>query len=125
VLEDFIIVDMPKIGDANIILGRPILVTASFHIDVRKGRITFEVEGWYAVFCYMKEKVISPNSSVLDEFPPSPEIDMKDVLNCEDPLDFDRISHEDLNQRYVKVEFVVPMPPNMPRMRPMFLMSLL
>jgi len=37
VLEDFIIVDMPKIDDAPIILGRPILATAGCHIDVRKG----------------------------------------------------------------------------------------
>ena len=40
---------------------------------------------------------------------------MEDVLNCEDPLDFDRISHEDPNQRYVKVELAAPMPPNMPK----------
>jgi len=51
VLEDFSRVDMPEIGDAQIILGRPLLVTASCQIDVRKGRITFEVEGCYAVFC--------------------------------------------------------------------------
>ena len=38
---------------------------------------------------YMKEKVVSSNSSLLDEFPPSPKIDMEDVLNCEDPPDFD------------------------------------
>jgi len=37
----------------------------------------------------MKEKVVSPNSSLLDEFPHSPEIDLEDVLNCEDPPDFD------------------------------------
>jgi len=63
----------------------------------------------------MKEKVVSPNSSLLDEFPPSPEIDIEDVLNYEDPLDFDWISHENPNQMYVKVEFATPTPPNMPR----------
>ena len=37
-LENFIIVDMPKTDDDQIILGRPILATAGCHIDVRKGR---------------------------------------------------------------------------------------
>ena len=44
VLEDFTIVDMPETDDAQIILGRPILAIASCHIDVRKGRITFELQ---------------------------------------------------------------------------------
>jgi len=68
VLEDFIMVDMPETDDAQIILGRPILATTGCHVDLRKGRITFEVEGRYVVFCHMKEKVISPNSSIFDEF---------------------------------------------------------
>ena len=51
------------------------MAIVGFHIDVRKGCITFEVKGRYVVFCQMKEKVVSPNSSTLDEFPPSPEID--------------------------------------------------
>ena len=55
-LEDFIIVDMPRTYDAQIILGQPILATAGCHIDVRKGRITFEVEGRYVVFCHTKER---------------------------------------------------------------------
>jgi len=63
----------------------------------------------------MKEKVASPNSSPLDEFPPSAEINIENVLNCEDPLDFNWISHEDLDQRYVKMEFATPMLPNMPK----------
>ena len=67
-MEDFIIVGMTETDDAQIILGRPLLATAGCQIDVRKGRIIFEVEGRYAVFCYMKEKVVSPNSSLLDEF---------------------------------------------------------
>jgi len=41
VFEDFIIVDMPETDDAQVILGRPILATASCHINVRKGRMTF------------------------------------------------------------------------------------
>ena len=98
---------------------------AGYHIDVRKGRITFETEGPYAVFCNMKEKVVSPNSSLLDDFPPSPETDMEHVLNCEDLPDFNWSFYEDPDQRYVKVEFATPMPPNMPKVKPTFLMSLL
>jgi len=45
VLEDFIIADMTKFGDAQIILGRPFLATSGCIIDVKGGRITFEVGG--------------------------------------------------------------------------------
>ena len=115
VLEDSIIVDMPETDDAQIILGRPIFVTAGCYIDVRKGRITFEVKECYAVFCHMQEDIVSPNSSLLDALTLSPEINMEDVLKCEDPPDSDWISCEDLNQGYVKVEFAAPMPPNTPK----------
>jgi len=70
VLGDLIIVDIPETNDAQIILRRPILAAVGCHMDVRKGRITFEVEGHYAMFCHIKEKVVSPNSFLLDEFPP-------------------------------------------------------
>ena len=63
------------------------MAIAGCYIDVKKGHITFEVKGRYAVFCHMKEKVISPNSSLLDEFLLSLKIDIEDVLNCEDPPD--------------------------------------
>jgi len=61
------------------------------------------------VFCHMKEKVVSHNSSLLDVLPPSPDIDREDILNYEDPPNFDWISHEHSDQRYVKVEFAAPM----------------
>jgi len=67
------------------------------------------------MFCHMEEKVVSPNSSILDVFPPLPENGMEDILNCEDPSDFDWISTEYPNQRYVKVEFTAPMPPSIPK----------
>jgi len=76
---------MPETDDAQIILGLPILATAGCYIDVRKGRITFKVEGRYAVFCHMKEDVLFPSSSLLDALPISPEIDMEDFLNYDDP----------------------------------------
>jgi len=112
VLEDFIIVDIPEINDAQIILGQPILVTAGRHINVRKGWITFEVEGRYPVFCHTKEDVVSPSSSLLDALRLSPKIDMEYVLNCEDFPHSDWISYKGLNQRYVKVEFATLIPPN-------------
>ena len=112
--ENFIIVYMPKTDDAQIILDQPILATVGCRIDVRKGRITFKGEGRYVVFCHLKEDVVSPSSSLLDALPLSPEIDMEDVLNCEDLPDFDWISYEDPDRKYVNVEFAAPMPPNTP-----------
>ena len=72
VLEYFIIVDMSEIDDAQIVVDLPIWATTSCHVDVRKGRITFEVKGRYAVFCHTKEDVVSPSSSLLDALPPFP-----------------------------------------------------
>jgi len=78
-LEDFIIFDMTETDNAQIILGRPLLAITDYRINVRNGRITFEVQGRYTVFCHIDEKVVSPNSSLLDEFPPSLEIDIEDA----------------------------------------------
>jgi len=66
------------------------------------------------MLCHMEEKVLSLDSSLLDEFLPSPEIDMEDFLNCQDPPDFDWFSIGDPNQRYVKVEFAALVPPSIP-----------
>ena len=110
-MEDFIIIDMPETDDAQIILGQPILTTIGCHLDVREGSISFEVEGCLAMFSHRMDDMVSPHSSILDALPLSPEIDMEDVWNCEDPLDSDWISYEDHNQEYVKVEFPIPMPP--------------
>ena len=43
VLEDFVIANMTDIDDVQIILGRPFLAIAGCHIDVKRGRIAFEV----------------------------------------------------------------------------------
>jgi len=45
----------------------------------------------------MDEKFISPNSSLSDALPLSPEIEMDDGRSCPDPSDFDWISTEDPN----------------------------
>ena len=66
------------------------------------------------MFSHKKEDMVSPHSSTLDALPLSPEIDMEDVWNCEDPPDSDWIFYEDPHQAYVKVEFAIPMPPNKP-----------
>jgi len=47
VVEDFSIFDMTETDDAHIILWRP--------------RITFNVRGCYTVFCFMENKIVSPN----------------------------------------------------------------
>jgi len=108
VLEDFIIVDMHETDNAQIILGRPVLMTAGCHIDVREGCISFEAEGRFAVFSHRKEVAASPYSSILDALPLSPEYDMEDILND----DSEWISYEAPDQGNVKVEFSAPMPPN-------------
>jgi len=87
VLEDFIVVDMPETNDAQIILGRPILATAGCHLDVREGRISFEIEGRFAMFSHKKEDAVSSHSSILNALPLSPDYDMEDVLYDEDPPD--------------------------------------
>ena len=93
------------------------LSTSGCHIVARKGQITFEAKGRYAMFCHTKEDVVFPCSSLLDALPLSPKSDIDDVLSCEDPLDSDQISYEDPNQWYVKVEFTAPIPPNTPKVK--------
>jgi len=66
VLEDFIVVYMPEIDNAQIILERLILAIAGCHIDVREGRMSFEVEWRLAVFSHREENVVSPHFSILD-----------------------------------------------------------
>ena len=80
---------MTETDDAHIILGRPFMAIAGYHINVKRGQTIFEVQGCYAMFCHIEEKVVSPNSFLLNAFPPSPAIGMEDVLNCQDPPDFD------------------------------------
>ena len=101
--EDFIVVDMPETDDSQIILGMPILVTASCHINVREGHISFEVEGRSAVFSPWKEDAVSPQYSILDTLPLSLEYDMEDVLYDEDLPDFKWISYENPNQGSIRV----------------------
>jgi len=112
VLKDFIIADITETNDTLIILGRPFMAIVGCHIDVKRGWITFEVERCYAMFFHMEKKVVSLNSSLVDAFLLSYEIDMEDVLNCQDPPDFDWISIKDPDQGYAKVEFAAPMPPS-------------
>jgi len=67
------------------------------------------------MFCHMEGQVVSPNSSLLDEFSPSLEINMEDILNCQDPPGFDWISTKDLDRGYAKVELAASMPPSIPK----------
>jgi len=46
------------------------------------------------MFYFMDEKVVSPNSSLSNALPLSPEIEMEDGLNCHNLSDFDWISTE-------------------------------
>ena len=87
VLEDFNEANIPKTDDAQLIVGRLILTTAGCHIDVRGGRISFEVKRSFAMFSHRKEDAVSPHSSIFDALPFPSEYDMEDVLNDEDPPD--------------------------------------
>ena len=40
---DFVILDMAENAHVQIILGKPFLATMGYKIDVRKGRLTFDV----------------------------------------------------------------------------------
>jgi len=64
------------------------------------------------MFCHLEKKVVSPSCSLLNAFLLSPKIDMEDVLNCQDPPNFDWISTKDPDQGCVMMEFAAPMPPN-------------
>ena len=123
-LETFIIANRTEPNDAQTILGRS-LASSRCDIDVKRGQITFEVEGCYAMFCFMNERVVSPNSSQSDAFALFPEIDMEDGLDCQDPSDFDWMSTEDPNQGYMKVKFAASTPPSIPKVEAQLLMSLL
>jgi len=78
------------------------------------GRITFEVGGYYATFCFVDEKIVSLNSFLSDVLSLSPELEMEDGWSCPIPSDFDWILTEDPNQEYVKVEFATSMLPSIP-----------
>jgi len=62
VLEEFVSADVTESDDAQIIL---------------------------AMFCFIDEKVVRPNSSLSDALSLSPEINMEDGLDCQDPYNFD------------------------------------
>jgi len=65
VLDDFIIADITETDDAQIILRRPYLATSGYTIDVKGGRITFEVGGVIPHFVFIEDKISSPNFSSL------------------------------------------------------------
>ena len=112
---NFIIVDRTKTNDTQIILGMPFLDDSVCSIDVKGGRIKFEVKGCSVMFCFIDKSPAFPNSSQSYAFPLSFDIDMEDGLNCQDPSNFDWISIEDPDQGYVKVEFTAPTPPSVPK----------
>ena len=89
VLEDFIISDMAESDDGQIIRSRHLVATSGCQTNVRRGRTTLKVQGCHAMFCHMEQKAVSPYYSSLDEFLPSPNIDMENILNCQDPPDLD------------------------------------
>ena len=92
---------------------RLFLATSGCTVNVQGGRITFKW-GCYTTFCFMDEKIISPNSFLSDVLPISPEIETKDDWSYLGPSDSNWISTKDPDQGYVKVEFAAPTPPSIP-----------
>ena len=69
---------MTETDDAQIILRRCFLATLGCTIDVKERRITFQVGGFCAAFCFVEDKIVSLNSFLSDVVPLSPEIEMED-----------------------------------------------
>jgi len=58
---DFVILDMPEDSHTQIILGRPLLATAGCTIDVKEGKLTFDVGEKHAKFGLLKDFKPSPS----------------------------------------------------------------
>ena len=59
---DFVILDMAEDSRTRIILGRPCLATAGCKIDVKEGKLTFDVGEHHAKFGLFKDFESSPST---------------------------------------------------------------
>jgi len=66
VLVDFVILDMTEDACTEIILGRPFLATAGCKIDVKGGRLTFDIGEHHAHFGLFKDHESSFSSCGYD-----------------------------------------------------------
>ena len=102
-----------------LILGRPFLVASGCKIDMKRGRLTFEMGKCHVEFNFLEDQILSLASFVSDKVLFSHEIEMDYVWCCTHPSMFDWISSKGPNLDYAKVEFVTPMPPIITEDRPL------
>ena len=57
-LDDFILLDMAIDAYAQIILGRPFLATSGYKVDVKEGRLTFDVGECHLGFVFFENQNI-------------------------------------------------------------------
>jgi len=107
---DFVVLDMAEESHTQIILGRPFLATAGCKIDVKDGKLTFDVGEHHAEFGLFKDFEFSPSTftcygcEIADSDKPMDELAM--ALN--DPSSFDYPLFEGLGLDDVKVDSVPP-----------------
>ena len=107
---DFVVLDMAEDPRTQIILGRPFLATAGCKIDVKEGKLTFDVGEHHAEFGLFKDFEFSPSTfacygcELVDSDEPMDEVDM--ALN--DPSSFYCTLFKDLRLGDVKVDSVPP-----------------
>ena len=59
---DYVVLDMANDSHTQIILGRPFLATAGCKIDVKEGKLTFDVREHHAEFGLFKDFEFSPST---------------------------------------------------------------
>jgi len=107
---DFVVLDIIENSRTQIILGRPFLTTAGCKIDVKEGKLTFDVGEHHAEFGLFKEFDSSPSTfsccgcEIIDSDEPMDVVDM--TLN--DPSSFDCTLFEDSGRDNVNVDSFPP-----------------
>jgi len=80
------ILDMAEDAHTQIILGRPFLATVSCKIDVKKGRLTFDIGEKYAEFGLFKNFESSPSTYSCCGC---------DVIGIDEPVHFTKMAQND------------------------------
>jgi len=121
---DFVILGMGEDAYTQIILGSPFLAIVGCRIDVKEGRLTFDVGERHAEFGLFKGYEFSPSS--LDCFGCNMLVSNNTAelvdASLNDSQVFDFISFEGQGLDSDKGDFVEHLPPNIIKDDPMFLM---
>jgi hypothetical protein len=63
----FVVLDMQPNSRVSLILGRPFLITANSHIDVRIGEVKFNIDGREECFPFKPRPELSSTAKMIDE----------------------------------------------------------